>query len=99
MVGKGTVYIERVSPNQAVQLHKAVEPFHLFFREDVLSPENIAYFRLIRQQCATPLAMGELFNSPHEWTPVISERLIDYRRDARYANGRIYARPQSRCHG
>src|SRR6266478_9331656 len=69
---------ERVTPNQAVQLAKAVEPFHLFFLEDVLSPEDIAYFRLIRQQCATPLAMGELFNSPHEWTPLISERLIDY---------------------
>ena len=24
------------------------------------------------------IAMGELFNSPHEWTPLISERLIDY---------------------
>src|SRR5262249_25482347 len=35
-------------------------------------------FRQIRQQCATPIAMGELFNSPHEWTPLISERLIDY---------------------
>ena len=22
--------------------------------------------------------MGELFNSPHEWTPLITERLIDY---------------------
>jgi len=71
---------ERVTPNQAVQLAKAVEPFHLFFLEDVLSPEDIAYFRLIRQQCATPLAMGELFNNPHEWTPLISERLIDYMR-------------------
>ena len=30
------------------------------------------------QQCSTPIAMGELFNSPHEWTPLISERLIDY---------------------
>jgi L-alanine-DL-glutamate epimerase-like enolase superfamily enzyme len=24
--------------------------------------------------------MGELFNSPHEWIPLISERLIDYMR-------------------
>ena len=71
---------ERVSPIQAVQLAKAVEPFRLFFLEDVLSPEDISYFRMIRQQCATPLAMGELFNSPHEWTPLISERLIDYMR-------------------
>jgi mannonate dehydratase len=69
---------ERYTPNQAVQFAKAVEPFRLFFLEDSLSPEDIAYFRQIRSQCATPIAMGELFNSPHEWTPLITERLIDY---------------------
>jgi mannonate dehydratase len=69
---------ERVSPNQAVQFAKDVEKFKLFFLEDPLSPEDLAYFRQIRSQCATPIAMGELFNSPHEWTPLISERLIDY---------------------
>jgi mannonate dehydratase len=69
---------ERVTPNQAVQFAKAAEQYRLFFLEDALSPEDIAYFRQIRSQCATPLAMGELFNSPHEWSPLISERLIDY---------------------
>jgi mannonate dehydratase len=69
---------ERVSPIQGVQFAKAVEPLRLFFLEDPLSPEDIAYFRHIRQQCSTPIAMGELFNSPHEWTPLINERLIDY---------------------
>ena len=69
---------ERVTPIQAVRFAKEVEPFRLFFLEDALSPEDIAYFRMIRQQCATQLAMGELFNSPHEWTPLISERLIDF---------------------
>src|SRR5712691_1233802 len=69
---------ERVTPTQAVQFAKDVEKFKLFFLEDVLSPEDIAYYRIIRQQCATPQAMGELFNSPHEWTPLIAERLIDY---------------------
>ena len=34
----------------------------------------------MRQQTSVPIAMGELFNSPHEWTPLISERLIDYMR-------------------
>lgn len=69
---------ERISPIQAVRLAKEVEKFRLFFLEDPLSPEDIMWFRQIRQQCATPLAMGELFNSPHEWTPLITERLIDF---------------------
>ena len=69
---------ERVSPRQAVQLAKDMEQFRLFFLEDPLSPENTEYFRQIRAQCATPIAMGELFNNPHEWTSVMETRLIDY---------------------
>ena len=69
---------ERVTPNQAVQFAKDSEKFKLFFMEDPLSPEDIAYFRQIRQNCATPIAMGELFNNPHEWQSLMSERLIDY---------------------
>ena len=69
---------ERVTPTQSLQFCKDVEKFKLFFFEDPFSPEDIAWFRLTRQQCATPIAMGELFNSPHEWTPLIAERLIDY---------------------
>ena len=69
---------ERVSPHQAVQFAKDLEQFRLFYMEDALAPEDIAYFRQIRQQSTTPLAMGELFNNPHEWTSLISERLIDY---------------------
>ncbi len=69
---------ERYLPNQAIEFAKQAEKFNLFFLEDPLSPEDIDYFRLMRQQCATPLAMGELFNSPHEWQPLIRERLIDY---------------------
>jgi mannonate dehydratase len=69
---------ERYPPNLAVQFAKEAERLRLFFLEDPLSPEDIAYFRQIRQNCATPIAMGELFNSPHEWTPLVAERLIDF---------------------
>ncbi len=69
---------ERFTPNEAVQFCKEAEQYQMFFLEDPLSPENIAYFRQIRQNCATPIAMGELFNNPHEWQPLINERLIDY---------------------
>jgi mannonate dehydratase len=69
---------EHLRPNMAVALAKILEPYRLFFLEDVLPPEQIAYYRQMRQQCTTPQAMGELFVNPQEWLPLISERLIDY---------------------
>jgi mannonate dehydratase len=71
---------ERYTPTQAVQFAKLCEPYRLFFLEDALSPEDIGWFKNIRAQTTTPLAMGELFNSPHEIIPLIEGRLIDYMR-------------------
>lgn len=69
---------ERLSPIDAIQFAKGVEPYRLFFLEDPFAPEDIGWFRMARQQCATPLAMGELFNNPHEWRALVSEQLIDF---------------------
>ena len=69
---------ERVHPIQALQFAKDAEVYKLFFLEDLLSPEDLQWFRTIRQHSTTPLAMGELFNNPNEWNTLISERLIDY---------------------
>ncbi|MBI2680983.1 MAG: starvation-sensing protein RspA [Candidatus Solibacter usitatus] len=69
---------EHLTPAMAVELAKRLEPYRMFFVEDILPPEQIAYFRQIRQVTSTPMAMGELFTHPHEWVPLISERLIDF---------------------
>jgi mannonate dehydratase len=69
---------EHLRPTNAVLLAKLLEPYRLFFLEDALPPEQVAWYRQIRQQCATPQAIGELFTNVHEWLPLISERLIDY---------------------
>lgn len=69
---------ERLAPIDAVWLARALEPYRLFFLEDILAPEDIQWFKQVRSVCATPLAMGELFNNPQEITPLIAERLIDF---------------------
>jgi mannonate dehydratase len=69
---------ERVPPILAINLAKNLEPFRLFFLEDPLSPEDVGYFANLRQQCSTPIAMGELFNNPNEWVPLVTGRLIDF---------------------
>jgi mannonate dehydratase len=69
---------ERLSPIDAVQFARDVERFRLFYLEDPLAPEDIEWFRWIRRQSSAPLAMGELFNHPHEWEFLIKERLIDF---------------------
>ncbi len=69
---------ERLSPADALYFAKAVEPLRLFFLEDALAPVDLHWFRQFRAQCATPLAMGELFNHPLEWRICIEERLVDF---------------------
>lgn len=69
---------ERVPPILAIQLAKQLEPYRLFFLEDPFSPEDVGYFEHLRAQTSTPIAMGELFNNPHEWQGLITGRLIDF---------------------
>jgi len=69
---------ERVPPILAIQLAKDLEPYKLFFLEDIFSPEDNDYFRILRQQCSVPIAMGELFVNQHEYVPLIRDRLIDF---------------------
>lgn len=69
---------ERLAPIDAVWLAKALDPYRLFFLEDLLSPEDNDWFEQVRNASVTPLAMGELFNNPREMVPLISRRLIDF---------------------
>jgi len=69
---------ERMPAAEAVRLAKELQPYRLFFLEDVLSPEQGEWLSMIRQQCTTPIALGELFNNPREWDNLIANRLIDF---------------------
>jgi mannonate dehydratase len=68
----------RLTPLQAAQLGKALEPHRLFWLEDATPAENQESFRLIRRHTTTPLAVGEVFNSIWDCKALIEEQLIDY---------------------
>ncbi len=69
---------ERVPPILAVRMAKELEPHRLFFLEDPLAPEDVRWLETIRRQCSTPIAIGELFNNPHEWTMPMVHGHLDF---------------------
>ena len=69
---------ERVQPMDAIRMIKNLEEYRPFFIEDPFSPENNQYFKLLRQHTLVPIAMGELFNSPHEWLEPMANKLYDF---------------------
>ena len=68
----------RLTPIQAAKLGKSLEPYDLFWLEDVTPAENQAALRLVRQHTTTPLAIGEVFNTIWDYRELIEEQLIDY---------------------
>jgi len=68
----------RLTPIEAAQLGKNLEPYRLFWLEDPVPAELQTSFRLIRQHTTTPLAVGEVFNNIHDCQQLIQEQLIDY---------------------
>lgn len=69
---------ERLTPVDAMRLARELEQYRPFFLEDALPPEQGMWFEKLRSSCATPLAMGELFNNPMEWQPLVEHRWIDF---------------------
>jgi mannonate dehydratase len=68
----------RLTPNEAAQLGKALEPHRLFWMEDATPAENQEAFRHIRRHTTTPLAVGEVFNTVWDCKQLIEEQLIDF---------------------
>lgn len=68
----------RLTPIQAARLGKSLEPYDLFWLEDVTPAENPAVLRRVREHTTTPLAIGEVFNTIWDYRELFEEQLIDY---------------------
>src|SRR5579864_3505768 len=69
---------ERPTPRGAVMLAKAVEQYRPFFIEDLFAPEDVSWYKIVREQSSIGIAMGELFVNQNEWLPLVSNRYIDF---------------------
>lgn len=69
---------ERVQPMNAINMIRKLEEFRPFFIEDPFSPENMKWFKLLRQSTTVPLAMGELFNNINEFLEPMANQWFDY---------------------
>lgn len=100
----------RLTPTQAARLGRSLEPYDLFWLEDVTPAENPELLRRVRAQTTTPLAIGEVLATIWDCRTILQERLVDYiRTSATHAGGishlrRILAlaeltQVRSGCHG
>lgn len=69
---------ERLSLADTLAFAKALEPYKLFFLEDSLSPDQVGYYKYLREQTTVPFAMGELFVNPAEWKTIVQNQWIDF---------------------
>ena len=70
----------RLTPSEALVLGKALEPFRMFWVEEFFAPEDVAWHQILRSQCSTPAAWGEVSVSQVEWVPLVANRWIDFMR-------------------
>ncbi len=70
----------RLTPTEAAQLAKELEPFKLMFLEDPIGPEHASAMAQVRAASTTPLAIGEIISSADQILPMVINRTIDYMR-------------------
>ncbi|NQU86255.1 MAG: starvation-sensing protein RspA [Mariniphaga sp.] len=69
---------ERCQPMDVINLCRQLEQYRPFFIEDPVSPENMYWFKQIRESTTVPFSMGELFNNVNEFLEPIANHLFDY---------------------
>ncbi|MDB0062053.1 D-galactonate dehydratase family protein [Octadecabacter sp.] len=72
----------RLTPREAAEFAKAVEPVGLYWLEDPTPAEDQNALRLLRQHSTVPIAIGEVFNSVWDCNKLIENELIDFIRIA-----------------
>ena len=67
----------RLTPKQAVMLARSLEPYRLFFLEDVIAPEHYDRLPEVRAASPVPIAVGELVSSVTDAVRLVRDLGVD----------------------
>jgi mannonate dehydratase len=81
----------RLTPKQAVVLARSLEPYHPFFLEDVLAPEDWDRLPEVRAASPVPIAVGELTTSITDAARLVTGHGVDFIRSHISAIGGLTA--------
>src|SRR5699024_5885945 len=68
----------RLKPSEAIALAKGIEEYHPLFFEDPTTPDNFDSMVYIANNINIPLATGERFHTPQEFSQLIRRDAVDY---------------------
>lgn len=68
----------RLSPAEAVALAAGIEPYHPFFYEDPILPDNLDAMDLIARKIKIPIATGERFFTMQQFETLLSRGAVQY---------------------
>ena len=83
----------RLTPAEAVVLGRGIEPYHPFFYEDPILPDNLDEMALVAERINVPVATGERLHSIWEFQALLQRGAVQYvRPDVCMVGGISHAR-------
>jgi galactonate dehydratase len=68
----------RMAPAEAVVLARGIEPFHPYFYEDPILPDNFDAMALVAQSIHIPIATGERLHTIYEFEMLLRRGAVQY---------------------
>ena len=83
----------RLTPHEAIVLARGIEPFHPFFYEDPILPDNMDAMALVAEHIHIPIATGERLHTIYEFEMLLCRDAVQYvRPDVCMAGGLTHSK-------
>ena len=68
----------RLTPSEAIVLGRGIEPYHPFFYEDPVTPDNLDEMALVASKIGIPIATGERLHSIWEFQALLQRGAVQF---------------------